>query len=79
LSGARAVTIVRWFVDMGSIQPKRLVAVAQAEFRPLFPNDTEEHMKKNRRSEIIVINPVEKKATMSVGAVGSIEKIPELP
>ncbi len=79
LSGARAVTIVRWFVDMGSIQPKRLVAVAQAEFRPLFPNDTEEHMKKNRRSEIIIINPTEKKATMSVGAVGSIEKIPELP
>ena len=39
LSIARAVSVAKYFVDVGKINPQRLSAVGYDESRPLVPND----------------------------------------
>lgn len=53
LSAARALTVVEALVAQG-IRPERLGALACGEYRPLAPNDSEEHRRKNRRVEFVV-------------------------
>ena len=59
LSTARAVNVVRYFVESGKIPPRRLSAVGYGEAKALFPNDTPEHKAKNRRVEIILVKEEE--------------------
>jgi len=54
LSAARAVNIVKYFVEEGNVDPSRLSAVGYGELRPLVPNDTPEHRARNRRVEIVL-------------------------
>ncbi len=49
LSVARAFSIINYFVKYKKIQPEKFVAAGYGEFRPLHPNDTEEHRALNRR------------------------------
>jgi chemotaxis protein MotB len=49
LSTARAVTILRYFINEGGISPLRVSAAGFGEYRPLAPNDTEAQRAKNRR------------------------------
>lgn len=51
LSAARALSVLHYFEKKG-LDPHRMAAVGYGEFRPRFPNDTEEHRRKNRRVEI---------------------------
>jgi chemotaxis protein MotB len=60
LSTARAVNVLKYFVDKGKTPPERLSAVGYGESRSVFPNDTPEHKAKNRRVEIVVIMEEEK-------------------
>ncbi len=60
LSAARAVNVVRYLQEKTGIPPERLSAVAYGEYRPIFPNDTEEHRQKNRRTVLILEIPKEK-------------------
>ena len=53
LSAARALTAVEALIARG-VRPERLGALACGEFRPLVPNDSEEHRQKNRRVEFVV-------------------------
>jgi len=53
LSAARAFTVLQFFIEEG-IDPERLAAHGYGEFRPLYPNDTEEHRARNRRIEITI-------------------------
>lgn len=55
LSAARAVNIVKYFIEEGNIAPERLSAVGYGELRPLAPNDTPEHRARNRRVEIVLV------------------------
>lgn len=55
LSVARATRVVRYFISVGKISPKRLRAAGYGEYRPLYPNDTPEHRALNRRVEIVVL------------------------
>jgi len=55
LSAARAFSVVRYFIEQG-IDSKRLSAIGYGEYRPLYPNDTEEHRAYNRRIEIDIIS-----------------------
>ena len=55
LSTARAVRILKYFVDKGGISPVRLSAAGFGKYRPLFPNDTPEERAKNRRVVISLI------------------------
>lgn len=55
LSAARAFSVVRYFIEQG-IDSRRLSAIGYGEYRPLYPNDTEEHRAYNRRIEIDIIS-----------------------
>ncbi len=54
LSTARALSVLRFFLDNGHIEPYRLAAVGYGEYHPLVPNDTPENRTKNRRVEIYI-------------------------
>ena len=54
LSLDRARSVVRYFQKKG-LDPKRLVIAGYGEHHPLYPNDTAEHKKSNRRIEIYVV------------------------
>ncbi len=49
LSAARAISVLKYFVDEGGISPLRLSAAGHGGYRPLFSNDTPEHRAGNRR------------------------------
>jgi chemotaxis protein MotB len=53
LSAARAVNVVRFLAEKG-LEPQRLSASAQSEYRPRASNDTPEGRQKNRRIEILL-------------------------
>lgn len=52
LSQARALSVVRFMVDVFSFPPKRLAAAGFAEFQPVNPADTPEARAQNRRIEL---------------------------
>ena len=54
LSERRAKAVVDYLVDMGGIERTRLVYKGYGFTRPVAPNDTEENMQKNRRTEIYI-------------------------
>jgi chemotaxis protein MotB len=53
LSGARASSVVRLFIDAG-VAPQRLTAIGYGEQRPLASNDTPEGRARNRRVSILI-------------------------
>jgi len=55
LSVARAVKVVKYFAEVGNIDPHRLSAVGYGESRPVVANDTASNRAKNRRVEILLI------------------------
>ncbi|CDQ18323.1 flagellar motor protein MotS [Halobacillus karajensis] len=58
LSGARASSVVRYLINLTErLDPKRLTAVAYGETRPVVPNDSEKNWSKNRRVEIVILDP----------------------
>lgn len=59
LSAARAINVVRYLQEEVGIKPDRLAVVAYGEYRPIFPNDKEEHRRKNRRIVLVIETPKE--------------------
>ncbi|WP_320172026.1 OmpA family protein [Maridesulfovibrio sp.] len=57
LSSARAASALRYIIEKGGIEPKRLKAVGYADTQPLVKNDTEENRRKNRRVEFYFHKP----------------------
>ncbi|MBG90925.1 MAG: hypothetical protein CL521_03805 [Actinobacteria bacterium] len=55
LSFHRAYTVVKFLVQKFKFMPTRLSCIGYGEYRPIFPNDTLENRKKNRRIEMNVI------------------------
>jgi len=60
LSTARAVNVLRYFLETGGISSQRLSAVGFGEFQPIVPNNSMEHRAQNRRVEIIFLNSDQK-------------------
>jgi chemotaxis protein MotB len=56
LSSARAISVVRFFVNNNIFQPDELQAMGYGETKPLVTNTSPENMQKNRRVEIKLIN-----------------------
>lgn len=54
LSERRAKAVVDYLVDVGGIDRSRLTFKGYGFTRPVAPNDTEENMQKNRRTEIYI-------------------------
>jgi chemotaxis protein MotB len=55
LSAARALAVVKFFVDKTDANPRKLSAVGYGEYRPLVPNDTPENRRLNRRVDIVIL------------------------
>jgi len=56
LSSARANAAVRFMVESGGVDPRRLGAVGYGEFRPVADNSTPEGRARNRRIAITVLS-----------------------
>jgi chemotaxis protein MotB len=56
LSTARALSVLRFFLGHGHIEPQRLAAVGYGEYHPLVPNTTPQNRAINRRVEIYIEN-----------------------
>lgn len=56
LSSARALKVLKYFIDAHSFDPTRLSAVGHGEYRPADTNDTPSGRAKNRRVDIMVMN-----------------------
>ncbi|HBT47767.1 MAG TPA: flagellar motor protein MotS [Peptococcaceae bacterium] len=54
LSAARAIRVVRYFIDRHGLEPSRFTAVGHGEYRPLLPNTSPENMAQNRRVVILI-------------------------
>jgi chemotaxis protein MotB len=56
LASLRATGVLRYFVKVHGIDPRRLAAISYADQKPIAPNDTDENRSKNRRVEILVLD-----------------------
>lgn len=57
LSAARATRVLRYFVEVGNLDPRRISAAGMGEFRPIGDNHTREGRRMNRRIEILIFPP----------------------
>ncbi|HUL32637.1 MAG TPA: OmpA family protein [Candidatus Eisenbacteria bacterium] len=57
LSTARATELVRLFITRYHIDPQRLAAAGFAQYHPVDDNDTPEGRARNRRVDIVILNP----------------------
>ncbi|MFC0522296.1 flagellar motor protein MotS [Pontibacillus salicampi] len=57
LSSARASSVLRFLTTSQNLDGSRFAAVGYGDTRPIAPNDSESNWKKNRRVEIVILNP----------------------
>jgi len=57
LSSARSIAILKYFIKEHGFEPSRLSALGYGEYRPIDTNDTPSGRLKNRRVDIMVLNP----------------------
>jgi chemotaxis protein MotB len=57
LSTARATTVVAFLLEAG-LPPRRLSAAGYGEFHPRVENDSDASRARNRRVDMVVLNPV---------------------
>jgi chemotaxis protein MotB len=57
LSTARATRVVQFLIEECELDPARLAAAGYAEYRPRLPNTTTESRARNRRVDIVVLDP----------------------
>jgi chemotaxis protein MotB len=57
LSTARATRVVQFLIEECGLDPSRLSAAGYAEHRPRLPNDSPEARARNRRVDIVVLDP----------------------
>jgi chemotaxis protein MotB len=55
LSAARAIAVLRFFVEKSDVDPRKLSAVGLGEYHPLVPNDSSENRRLNRRVDIVIL------------------------
>ena len=65
LSTARAISVVKYMIDRAGIAPQSLSAAGYGDSRPLEKNDSQAHMARNRRVEIILEPVLEENHTNS--------------
>lgn len=56
LSTARAVNVVKLFINQNNFPPEKLIAVGYGEYKPVADNETAEGRSSNRRIDIIVLS-----------------------
>ncbi len=64
LSTARSISVLRYMIDSGKIDPSRVAVSGFGATRPLVPNDTPENRAANRRVEFVYKrDPVDDRST----------------
>lgn len=58
LSTARSTELVRLFIDRYHVDPERLSAAGYAEFHPVADNDSADGRARNRRIDVVILNPM---------------------
>lgn len=58
LSTARAITILKYLIEQHDFSPQQLSAAGFGEFHPIADNSTIEGKQKNRRVDIVLLNPL---------------------
>lgn len=76
LSTARSTTIVKSLIEKHGFPPKRLSAAGYGEFYPLADNSTIEGKQKNRRVDIVLLNPLSGLSTAGSDKTSSPPKKP---
>lgn len=66
LSSARAISVVRLFVDKAGASPDVFIAVGFGEYKPVADNKTEEGRARNRRIDIIILNEESKNRELNI-------------
>lgn len=59
LSYTRARNVIKFGINYSGVPPEKYSAVGYGEYRPSFPNDSEQNRSKNRRIEIFIEYEVE--------------------
>ncbi|UOQ46130.1 flagellar motor protein MotB [Halobacillus salinarum] len=58
LSGARASSVIRFLIsNTKGLKENRFTAVAYGDTKPVAPNNSKENWRKNRRVEIVILDP----------------------
>ena len=57
LSTARATEILAYMIEKFGFMPELLSAAGYGEWRPVAPNDTAEGKARNRRVDIVILDP----------------------
>ncbi|MFZ0368221.1 MAG: flagellar motor protein MotS [Halobacillus sp.] len=58
LSGARSSSVIRYLLKTtDDLDSERFTAVAYGDTRPVAPNDSKENWRRNRRVEIVILDP----------------------
>lgn len=60
LSSARAINVLKYFVNVKKVDPYRVSAHGYGEYKPVMPNDTAEHRAANRRVDILIVTKEQK-------------------
>jgi len=55
LSAARSIAVTRYLIERHGLDPRRLASLGYGEYRPLYPNTSEENRARNRRVDIVVL------------------------
>jgi chemotaxis protein MotB len=82
LSTARSTELVRMFIVRYRMDPNRLSAAGFAEFHPVDDNDTPEGRARNRRIDIVILNPaLQEKSPFATppSAPAAVQSQPETP
>ena len=56
LSAIRATNVARYLIETDGLGPRRVSIAGYGEYRPRYPNDTEDHRQQNRRVDIVVVD-----------------------
>jgi outer membrane protein OmpA-like peptidoglycan-associated protein len=78
LSDRRAKSVMRYLIENGRVEPKRLRAQGFGESRPIASNANEEGKAKNRRVEFRIVNP-EPESSDGKTPAGSAPEEDDLP
>lgn len=55
LSASRSIAVTRYLIEKHGADPRRMSSLGYGEFRPLYPNITEENRSRNRRVDIVIL------------------------